>query len=294
MLLGLKNLQSKKILRYKIKKELSNGSFSVVYLAEYEGKSYALKKMNKTATIKGNEIKDHFFNEITALKKLDHPNIVKFYDVLYDENGLDVLVMEYVSYNLQRFIGNESYKELVKVNHKNWLRQIASALEYLHSNRFIHGDLKPSNILFDDNILKIADFGLSVELSRSKTNLVATLLYTAPEIMLGKKDYGTDIDIWSLGCVASEMICESLLFKEKTEIKMLDSIFTVLGFPAKTIAPQIRYLNEMKHHSYKLENILKNKGCSDQQIVFLKQFFIYEPDKRATAKKVLDSEYLNE
>lgn len=95
---------------------------------------------------------------------------------------------------------------------QSYLYQLLEALRYCHSRRIIHRDLKPQNILINKSgALKLADFGLSraftIPMNRY-THEVVTLWYRPPEILLGAKVYSTTVDIWSAGCIFSEMASE--------------------------------------------------------------------------------------
>lgn len=95
------------------------------------------------------------------------------------------------------------------------MKQLIDGIGYLHSHRILHRDLKPQNLLLDDEgHIKLADFGLSRSFTvptRTYTHEVVTLWYRAPELLLGAKMYSTAVDIWSLGCIMVEMV--GLLFK---------------------------------------------------------------------------------
>lgn len=93
---------------------------------------------------------------------------------------------------------------------QSFLYQILNALAYCHTNRIVHRDLKPQNLLVNSNgIIKLADFGLARAFSfplRNYTHEVITLWYRAPEILLGAKVYTMAVDLWSLGCIFTEMV----------------------------------------------------------------------------------------
>lgn len=93
------------------------------------------------------------------------------------------------------------------------MQQLMSALDYCHSEYIIHRDLKPQNLLIDlDGRIKLADFGLARHVGipiRGYTHEVITLWYRAPEILLGTKVYTAAVDIWSLGCIMSELVSTS-------------------------------------------------------------------------------------
>ncbi len=97
---------------------------------------------------------------------------------------------------------------------QSYLRQLLDGIAYCHSNRVLHRDLKPQNLLIDSQgCIKLADFGLARTFSipmRPYTHEVITLWYRAPEILLGTKQYTCSVDVWSLGCIFAEMVNEYL------------------------------------------------------------------------------------
>jgi serine/threonine protein kinase len=112
------------------------------------------------------------------------------------------LIFEYLEDDLQKILKRE---KISKEKSFHYLRQLLEGILYCHSNRVIHRDLKPQNLLIDSKgNLKIADFGLARSFTvplPSLTHEVVTLWYRAPEILLGEKVYTPSIDIWSIGCI---------------------------------------------------------------------------------------------
>ena len=107
------------------------------------------------------------------------------------------------------------------------MHQILSGVDFLHSNRVIHRDLKPQNILVDRyDRLKIADFGLAriYDCKMKLTTMVVTLWYRAPEVLLSGS-YATPVDIWSCACIFAELFRKKPLFEGKTEGDQLQRIF---------------------------------------------------------------------
>jgi serine/threonine protein kinase len=112
---------------------------------------------------------------------------------------------------------------------KIFLKQILSGLNICHSNRIIHRDIKPQNILIGiDENLKLADFGLARGLSvpgLPLTKEVVTLWYRAPELLLEATQYSFPVDMWSVGCIFWEICTFRPLFNGLEEILMIKMIF---------------------------------------------------------------------
>lgn len=149
------------------------------------------------------EEKESFKTEMATLKKLDHPNILKLYEVFEDSKKY-FLVTEYCK-------GGELFEEIVdKVTFSeqdaaNIVQQVLKGIAYCHGLGIVHRDLKPENVLIDkeqDNILKIIDFGTSVEYDKTREKLKTvhgTSYYIAPEVL--KMQYDERCDVWSIGVI---------------------------------------------------------------------------------------------
>lgn len=161
--------------------------------------------------------------EIEIVKKLNHPFLVKTYDIFRDTEKKRVyMVMEYVpGGELFSRVANEAGSLVTKEDSVRIARSLLSALVYLHSANIVHRDVKLENILCLDpdpskpiNI-KLADFGLSSRLTgieKSLQSLVGTSYYLAPEIISGEK-YGSSVDAWALGVVFYIMVRQQCLIR---------------------------------------------------------------------------------
>ena len=197
--------------------------------------------------------------EITILRELKHPNIVRLLDVVLNNSKL-YLLFEFIEIDLRKFLINLKEKVLNENLVKNFLYKILDAVAYCHSKKIIHRDLKPQNILTAKNgeIVKVADFGLARAFSipiRPYTKEVLTLWYRAPELLLGINEYSTPVDIWSIGCIFAELILKQPLFKGEYEIEQLFKIFHVLGTPNKDIWPEVETLPNFSHEFPKFKPI---------------------------------------
>ena len=111
---------------------------------------------------------------------------------------------------------------------KTLLQQLTSAVEFLHSNWILHRDLKTSNLLMNNRgQLKIADFGMARyygDPPPKLTQLVVTLWYRSPELLLGADKYGPEVDLWSVGCIFGELLAKEPLLQGKNEVDQLTKV----------------------------------------------------------------------
>ncbi|KAJ8450032.1 hypothetical protein Cgig2_029394 [Carnegiea gigantea] len=158
------------------------------------------------------------------------------------------LIMEYVSENLHQFIQLQKYGP---TDVKKWLREMLSAVAYLHDRNIIHRDLKPENILVnpDSKELKLADFGLARGWFKDiqLTPQVTTLRYRAPEVLLGCEKYTCAIDMWSIGCIFAELADFVFPFRGVSDSpsdpgsieEIIHNIFQKLGTPTEASWPGV-------------------------------------------------------
>nr|QOY46749.1 cyclin-dependent kinase 2 [Ambystoma andersoni] len=229
--------------------KIGEGTYGVVYKARNKstGETVALKKIRLDTETEG--VPSTAIREISLLKELNHPNIVKLLDVIHTENKL-YLVFEFLHQDLKKFMDGSSISGIPLPLIKSYLFQLLQGLAFCHSHRVLHRDLKPQNLLINaEGAIKLADFGLARAFGvpvRTYTHEVVTLWYRAPEILLGCKYYSTAVDIWSLGCIFAEMITRRALFPGDSEIDQLFRIFRTLGTPDEVVWPGVTSMPDYK------------------------------------------------
>jgi serine/threonine protein kinase len=120
---------------------------------------------------------------------------------------------------------------------KLYIYQLCRALAHVHALGVCHRDIKPQNLLLDpaSHVLKLCDFGSAKQLVAGEPNVsyICSRYYRAPELIFGATDYSTQIDTWSLGCVAAELMLGRPLFPGRDCVEQLVEIFQVLGTPTR-------------------------------------------------------------
>lgn len=220
--------------------EIGEGTYARVYRAQdrYTGQQVALKEIRRD-----NEegAPSTAIREISLMKELDHPNIVKLLDVIHDKELL-VLVFEHMELDLKQLM-DALNGPLDPRKIKLFMYQLLKGLAFCHENRVLHRDLKPQNLLLDSSgSLKLADFGLARSFAipmNTFSSEVVTLWYRAPDVLMGSKNYLTSIDMWSVGCIFAEMAAGKPLFPGKSIEDQLERIFEVLGTPDLSEWPEM-------------------------------------------------------
>ncbi|XP_008549620.1 serine/threonine-protein kinase MARK2 isoform X9 [Microplitis demolitor] len=276
--------------KYKLLKTIGKGNFAKVKLAKHipTGKEVAIKIIDKTQLNPGSLQK--LFREVRIMKMLDHPNIVKLFQVIETEKTL-YLVMEYAS-------GGEVFDYLVlhgRMKEKEArakFRQIVSAVQYCHQKKIIHRDLKAENLLLDSEMnIKIADFGFSNEFTPGNKldTFCGSPPYAAPELFQGKKYDGPEVDVWSLGVILYTLVSGSLPFDGSTLRELRERVLRgkyripfYMSTDCENLLKKFLVLNPTKRASLEVrgdKNIMKDKwmnmGYEDDE---LKPYLEPEPD----------------
>ncbi|XP_063470015.1 serine/threonine-protein kinase MARK1 isoform X10 [Symphalangus syndactylus] len=250
---------------YRLQKTIGKGNFAKVKLARHvlTGREVAVKIIDKTQLNPTSLQK--LFREVRIMKILNHPNIVKLFEVIETEKTL-YLVMEYAS-------GGEVFDYLVahgRMKEKEArakFRQIVSAVQYCHQKCIVHRDLKAENLLLDGDMnIKIADFGFSNEFTvgNKLDTFCGSPPYAAPELFQGKKYDGPEVDVWSLGVILYTLVSGSLPFdgqnlKELRE-RVLRGKYRIpfyMSTDCENLLKKLLVLNPIKRGS--LEQIMKDR-----------------------------------
>jgi cyclin-dependent kinase len=287
--------------RYQKMEKIGEGTYGVVYKAKdrVTGEIIALKKIRLEAEDEG--IPSTAIREISLLKELQHPNIVRLYDVVHTERKL-TLVFEFLDQDLKKYLDIcDSGLDLPIL--KSFLYQLLTGVAYCHHHRVLHRDLKPPNLLINrEGQLKLADFGLARAFGipvRSYTHEVVTLWYRAPDVLMGSRKYSTPVDIWSVGCIFAEMANGRPLVAGTSEADQLDRIFRLLGTPKLPDYPGIvdlpEYSPDLPPYPPPRNGLASLVPTLDTEGIDLLSLMLqYDPARRITAQAALEHPFFYE
>ncbi|OMJ67933.1 hypothetical protein SteCoe_34771 [Stentor coeruleus] len=206
---------------------LGEGTYGKVHLATHiiTNQQRAIKVVSKRS-IKTTKLRFEFTNEISVLKMLDHPNIIKLHEFFEDDSNY-YLVTDYLSGGelLDFMIKNKVLSEQVTAK---YIKQALESVAYLHSKNIIHRDIKLENLMLESNepnaLLKLIDFGTSVIRSSFKDmkNRRGTISYLPPEAFENK--YNEKCDIWSIGVIMYILISGKMPFGGRNEEELIRCI----------------------------------------------------------------------
>jgi len=216
---------------YKIKYEqkglLGNGAFGKVRLfrdKNIKDLKFAIKTIKKENLPK--DLFSFIIDEVQILSKMDHPNIVKYYETYEDEFYINI-VMEYLQgEDLFKLISTKKNDNFTEKDIAEIISCLLKALAYIHNQGIVHRDIKPENILFSKNgnyeTLKLIDFGLSTGLKSESKYRVGSPYYMSPEIIDG--NFSCKSDIWSVGVILYVMLTGHFPFNGKNNKEVFDQI----------------------------------------------------------------------
>ncbi|XP_029691852.1 serine/threonine-protein kinase BRSK2-like isoform X2 [Takifugu rubripes] len=210
---------------YRLEKTLGKGQTGLVKLGVHciTGQKVAIKIVNREKLSESVLMKVE--REIAILKLIEHPHVLKLYEV-YENNKYLYLVLEHVS-------GGELFDYLVKKGRltpkeaRKFFRQIISALDFCHNHSICHRDLKPENLLLDEkNNIRIADFGMaSLQVGDSLLETsCGSPHYACPEVIRGEKYDGRRADVWSCGVILFALLVGALPFDHDNLRQLLEKV----------------------------------------------------------------------
>ncbi|PWA95061.1 Protein kinase, ATP binding site-containing protein [Artemisia annua] len=276
--------------KYKIIKEVGNGTFGVVWQAlnMHNGEVVAIKKMKRKYYSWEECIN---LREVKSLRKMNHPNIVKLNEVIR-ENDILYFVFEYMDcclYDLMK----DRVKPFSEAEIRNWCFNVFQGLVYMHQHGYFHRDLKPENFLVSKGVIKIADFGLAREITSQPpyTEYVSTRWYRAPEVLLQFPKYGPAVDLWGMGAIMAELFTLRPLFPGSSEADEIYKICSVIGSPTEfTWREGLERASKIRYQFPEVAGVNLSAlipSASKEAVSLIGALCSWDPCKRPTAVEAL-------
>lgn len=287
--------------KYRLISKKGEGTFSEVLKAQSikSGKHVAIKcmKNNFDSIDQVNNLR-----EIQALRRLvGHPNIIKLQEVLYDEpTGRLALVFELMDMNLYEAIkGRRHYLPEQKIKH--YMYETLKAIDHMHRNGIFHRDVKPENLLLEDDVIKLADLGScrGIYSRQPFTEYISTRWYRAPECLLTDGYYNYKMDLFAVGAVCFEIVALFPLFPGQNEMDQIHKIHNVLGTPSPELLAR-KFKRNASHMDF---NFPEKKGTGLERLIphadvelieLMKKLIRYDPDDRILARQALKDPYFRD
>lgn len=286
--------------RYEKIEYLGEGQYAIVYKAK-DLKTDMIVAVKKIKFGNREEAKDGLnrtaLREIKLLQELNHRNIIGLLDAFGSRTHFS-LVFDFMDTDLENIIKDQSII-LTTAHIKSYILMTLQGLEYLHLHWILHRDLKPNNLLVNSHgILKIADFGLAKfygSPSRIYTHQVVTRWYRCPELLFGARQYSTNIDVWSVGCILGELLLRAPLFPGDSDLDQLTKIFVVLGTPTEENWPGLSsltsYIKFKSYPSIPFKDIFT--AAADDLLDVVSAMLIMNPAARPNCSRLLQMPFFS-
>jgi len=265
---------------YKAKDLQQNNNIVAVKKIKLGNRIEAKDGINRTA-----------LREIKLLRELHHENIIGLLDVFGQKSNIS-LVFDFCETDLEVIIKDTNIV-LTQPHIKAYIIMTLQGLEYLHNLWILHRDLKPNNLLIDQNgVLKIGDFGLAKSFgspSREYTHQVVTRWYRCPELLYGSRLYGVGVDMWAVGCILAELLLRVPYLPGDSDLDQLSKIFETLGTPTEEEWPGMTALPD--YVTFKSFPGIPLSECfsaaQDDLLDVIAGMLTYNPIKRLTSTQAL-------
>ncbi|XP_043661946.1 dual specificity tyrosine-phosphorylation-regulated kinase 2 isoform X2 [Drosophila teissieri] len=298
--------------RYEILEVIGKGSFGQVIRAlDHKTNTHVAIKIirNKKRFLNQAVVELNILDELREKDADGSHNVIHMLDYTYFRKHL-CITFELMSLNLYELIKKNNYNGFSMSLIRRFCNSIVKCLRLLYKENIIHCDLKPENILLKQrgsSSIKVIDFGSSCYVDRKIYTYIQSRFYRSPEVILGLQ-YGTAIDMWSLGCILAELYTGFPLFPGENEVEQLACIMEVLGLPPKVLisvarrrrlffdsrdAPRCITNTKGRKRSPGSKSLAQILHCQDRYFIdFLQRCLEWDPAERMTPDEAAHHEFL--
>ena len=254
--------------------KIASGAYATVYKETIGGVALAIKV--------DSDMVDAYYDEVEILGKLKHPAIIPMISSFVDARGGHI-IMPLADSTLYEYIGGVDHPTSLK-----YLAHLLSGLEYIHSHRIVHCDIKPDNILMYRGLPGIADFGISEDISECLIeSTFCSPDYRPPEAWLRLNGYDTSVDIWALGVVYYQLVKGNLPFPlvrdEDNAGRILMNITSKIVM-SRSDNPLNTWVSLKDYEDMMHRHILMRNHV---QTLLVNMMIQYNPENRFPAKQIL-------
>nr|CDJ86347.1 Serine threonine protein kinase-related domain containing protein [Haemonchus contortus] len=293
----------------------SSGAFSNVYRGYAESDTNIPMEVVVKKTWSGSRettsLTCYEIHILKILNRLNHPNVVRLlysYKTQYADNTCYSLIFEFLPLNLYQYLKKHN-RHIAIIETKMFAWQLFRGQFHLLRAGICHRDIKPQNLLVNENtgLLKIGDFGSSaIEPRKSpQPSYHVTRYYRPPELLLGSKVYGCEVDIWSSACVFGEMVYGAVLFPGKSTMNQMELYIENFGLPtdyevsamnaSKSKWKEVKSRYAHKDSSKKFSRMFNiSKDCPAEAVAILGRMLVYVPTSRLHGHELLSDPFFKE
>ncbi|KAM3719252.1 putative serine/threonine-protein kinase [Dirofilaria immitis] len=241
--------------------------------------------------------------EVYYLSRMKHRCIIKLlyhFTLTSNEDACHCMVFDYLPTDMAKLRMNKIGRRFPLLDAKLYAFQMFSAIDYVNALGIAHRDVKPANMIVDDEkgILKLADFGNAKMLRKSEENTPyqVTRYYRAPELIFGSTKYSTAVDIWACGCVLSEFVTGKVLLQGRTCHDQARLVINIFGYPSteQCQAMKIKKPRYARKRARGLRVILNACNAPADMIQLLEAILVYEPYLRLQGNEILGHSFFND
>ncbi|XP_073822993.1 dual-specificity tyrosine phosphorylation-regulated kinase 2 [Musca autumnalis] len=298
--------------RYEILEIIGKGSFGQVIRAlDHKTNTHVAIKIirNKKRFLNQAVVELNILDELREKDADGSHNVIHMLDYMYFRKHL-CITFELMSLNLYELIKKNNYNGFSMSLIRRFCNSIVKCLRLLYKENIIHCDLKPENILLKQrgsSSIKVIDFGSSCYVNRKVYTYIQSRFYRSPEVILGLQ-YGTAIDMWSLGCILAELYTGFPLFPGENEVEQLACIMEILGLPPKDLiatatrrrlffdsrgAPRCVTNSKGRKRNPGTKTLSQVLVCQDRHFInFLYRCLEWDPAERMTPDEAAHHEFL--